>query len=131
MTPVKTRLLAPLLCLLLAGCGTVSKKVSFDPDKGETFLLMAADEITDVLPGSYTYVFRRVDVANSKFLPETMAIVFDSGVGTFVVHEFAKPAGLTTTLRFGGRRLVPGDYALISRTDTRQIGMSQNSDVRC
>lgn len=114
----------------LAGCATVSQDITYDPAKGETFLMLAAEGITADLPGSYTYTLRRVDLTTSTFQSEWTNIVFDAGAGTFVVHEFKKPDSVATTVRFGGRAVTPGDYALVSRSDLRS-GMVQSTYTNC
>jgi hypothetical protein len=61
----------------------------------------------------FTFVFRKLDMKSAEFLKEDLRIEF-SGSGPARGTEFAKPETLKTSLRFGGRQVTPGDYALIS-----------------
>jgi hypothetical protein len=46
-------------------------------------------------------------------------------------NEFTRPKELQTTVRFGGKSVVAGDYALLTRTDTAAYGYVSNTNVNC
>jgi uncharacterized protein YceK len=114
---MKNAVLALITSACLAGCATVDQNTAFDGSSGGAFAVVVADNVPEWNNGSYTFVFSRVDMQTSTFQPEWFSIVFDAGVGTFVVHELKKPASVDTTLRFGGHAVTPGDYAYAARKD--------------
>jgi uncharacterized protein YceK len=114
---MKRVVLAVITSAFLSGCATVDQNTTFDGSDGNAFVLVAADNVPDQGVRSHTFVFSRVDLQSSTFLPEWFSITFDGGAGTFVVDELKKPEGLDTTLRFGAHSVVPGDYAYAARRD--------------
>ncbi|MGA6181689.1 hypothetical protein ACPEH1_11265 [Stenotrophomonas sp. NPDC077421] len=114
---MKRAVLAVITSAVLGGCATVDRNTTFDGSDGNAFVLVAADNVPDRGVSSHSFVFSRVDLQSSTFLPEWFSITFDGGAGTFVVDELKKPEGLNTTLRFGARSVVPGDYAYAARRD--------------
>jgi hypothetical protein len=123
---MKNAVLALITGACLAGCATVDQNTAFDGNSGNAFALVVADKVPERGARSYTFVFSRVDMQSSTFLPEWFSVVFDAGAGTFVVDELKKPAGVDTTLRFGGHAVAPGDYAYAARRDLQGNLLTEN-----
>src|SRR5689334_21591812 len=115
---------------IVSGCSTISRETAYDGSAGGAFALVAADGM--VANGSQTYLFgfQRIDLDKQTFLPEMFSVEF-SALGTLGGNEFKKPDTLQTTLRFGGKPTVPGDYALVTRTDMASYGYSNSTQVNC
>lgn len=127
---MSARVFVFVMVAALAGCSTISRETAYDGSAGAAFALVAADGM--VVNGSQTYIFgfQRIDLEKQAFLPDLFSVQF-SGLGTLEGNEFKKPETLSTTLRFGGKAVVPGDYALIARTDMASYGYSSSTQVNC
>lgn len=106
-------LAASLLALSLSACAATRGDTGFAGTPGRSFILLGADGMTMDAKRGFTFVFRKLDMKSAEFLKEDLAIEF-SGAGPARGTEFSKPETLKTSLRFGGRQVTPGDYALIS-----------------
>ena len=106
-------LVVPLLALTLCACASTRGEEGFAGSPGRSFLLLGADGMDTDGKRGFTFVFRKLDMKSAEFLKENLSIEF-SGSGPVRGTEFAKPETLKTSLRFGGRQVTPGDYALIS-----------------
>lgn len=100
--------------------------MAFPNKSGEAFVLLAADGMSS---GGYSFLFRRIDVKQVKPQGDGFTVLFDGmALGG---DEFAKPEGLTTLTRFGGRAVPAGDYALIGRIDLVNYGNFTDANVNC
>lgn len=104
---------ATFLALTLGACASLPDRDGFAGEKGQSFLLLGADGMAADGKRDFTFVFRKLDMKSAEFLKENPAIEF-TGSGPARGGEFAKPETLKTSLRFGGQKVTPGDYALIS-----------------
>ncbi len=77
-----------------------------------------------------TFTFRQIHVDGPRFTRQHASVFFNN-VGPGAQSEFRAAEGATVTLRFGGRALPPGDYALISRTTSRSAPGVQMENVTC
>ena len=118
--------LALVTSSLLAGCSTIDQNTAMDSTKGDAFALVVADNLVQREAGSYTFVFSRVDLSTSTFMPEWFAVIFDAGAGTFVVDELKKPASMDTELRFGGKVVASGDYAYVAMKNLKGYSELEN-----
>lgn len=104
------------MALALAACSTtVSKDESFSAGApGQAYVLVVTD--TSLREGGReTFDFHRVDLPSSTFVPRQWVSVWfaESTMTTARANEFRKPQPLAQTpLRFGGRKLAAGEYAL-------------------
>lgn len=106
-------LTVPVLALMLGACASMRGEQGFAGAPGRSFILLGADGMTAEGKRGFTFVFRKLDMKSAEFLKEDLSIEF-VGSGPTRGTEFAKPLTLKTSLRFGGRQVTPGDYALIS-----------------
>jgi hypothetical protein len=119
-----------LIAIALSGCSSISRDLTFDGQEGNAFALVVADGMIVNGIESYRFRFQKVDIEKSEFLPESFSIYF-SAVGVLQGDEFKKPAGLETPLRFAGKPIASGNYALISREDSAVTGTGQKTSVKC
>lgn len=124
------RILIGLVALGTGGCASISKDTAFDGAQGGAFVLVAGDGMRVNGSESFTFGFRKVDLQARKLLDDSFNVHF-SGMPTIGGDELAKPDTVKTTLRFGGKQVRQGDYALISRTDFTALGYSTNTNVHC
>lgn len=96
--------------------------MSFEASNGSSFVLTAVVD-RDPRP-SYTFEFRKLDPSRSTLLEERVLVNLHGDVG----HEFSKPENLTTSLRFAGAPLSPGEYALTRRVTSAG---GRNTHVSC
>lgn len=78
---------------------------------GESYLVVATDS---VLPEgkTETFTFQQVDVASLTFLPTYVRVSF--GPRADAGDNFHAPVAIAASpMRFAGRRVSPGDYALV------------------
>lgn len=123
------RILTGLVALGMSGCATISKDTAFDGAQG-AFVLVAGDGMGVNGSESFTFAFRRVDLYGGKLLADGFSVQF-SGMRALGGDEFAKPDAVKTTLRFGGKPVRHGDYALMSRTDFTTSGSATSTNVHC
>lgn len=124
------RILISLLALGMSGCASISKNTAFDGTQGGAFVLVAGDGIRVNGSESFTFGFRKVDLQGGKLLADSFSVHF-SGMPTLQGDELAKPDSVNTTLRFAGKQVRHGDYALVSRTDFTALGYSTSTNVHC
>lgn len=127
---MKRQLLVLLAALALAGCNSVTRDIAFDGKSEAAFALLAADGMPVTGSQSFQFFFQKVDLSTSTFSKDGFSILFD-GMGTIGGDEFSKPDHLKTTLRYGGKAVPAGDYALFSRNDYASYGMSNSTLVNC
>jgi hypothetical protein len=123
--------LAIALAAAVTGCSSISRNINFEPKSDHAFALLAADGM--IVNGSQSYLFelRKVNLETSSFSKDGATINF-SGMGPQIEgNEFQKPEQSTTTVRFGGKEIPPGDYALIARYDFASYGMANSTTVNC
>jgi hypothetical protein len=113
------------LCVALAGCATVSRKVAFDGTEGTSFLLLAVDGLVGA--NSYSYIFRKVDRSSSTFQDDKFRLYIGSDSGTL----FEKPKTLDSAATFAGQAVPPGEYALITRSEFSYYGLSSAEGSGC
>ena len=113
------------LCVALAGCATVSRKVAFDGTEGTSFLLLAAEGL--VGGNGYSYIFRKVDRSSSTFQDDKFWLYIAGDSGTL----FAKPKTLDSATTFAGQAVPPGEYALITRSEYSRYGVSSADGSGC
>jgi len=114
--------------LALAGCATA-------PDRSESFEASSAHAY--VLTGvpldaneTHTLSFRRVDMTTTTFQDKIVSIRVGIDSGD-VWKRAPKDRSEADAMRFGGRRLPPGDYALVEHSVSRFDGISTNIYVNC
>ena len=113
MKALAATFLMPILALMLSACAGTRAEPGFAVAPGRSFILVGADGMDAQGKRGFTFVFRKLDMKSAEFLKEDLRIEF-VGSGAVRETEFAKPESLKTSLRFGGRQVTPGDYALIS-----------------
>lgn len=99
----------------------VATQKRFSGATGESYVVIAAD---GVLPEgkTETFTFQRVDITTLTFLPTYERISF--GPRTDVGANFHRPVTMAgSPMRFAGRRVAPGDYALVY-VSNRNSGVS-------
>jgi hypothetical protein len=115
--------------LLVAGCSSVHHDMAFSEKSDKAFVLLAADGMPVTGSLGYSFAFQRVDLAKAVALDPYIRISFDGmALGG---DEFSKPDSMKTLVRFGGRVMPAGDYALMGRFDTATYGMSVQNTVNC
>jgi hypothetical protein len=129
-TAMRARVFMCVLAASVSGCSTISRETAYDGSVGSAFALVAADGMVVNGSQSYSFGFQRIDLDKQTFLPDIFSVQF-SGMGTLEGNEFKKPESLKTTVRFGGKAVLPGDYALITRTDVASYGYSTSIHVNC
>jgi hypothetical protein len=122
--------IAGALALALSACSTVSQDTALDPQGTEAFVMVATDGRSLSPSETLTYTFRQINVGNSTFTRQHASVFFNN-VGPGAQTEFRAADGAAVTLRFGGRALPPGDYALISRTTSRSAPGAQLENTTC
>ncbi len=115
---------------VMSGCSSIDRDIAFDGAPDKAFLLVAADGMDISGTRSYLFEFRKVNLAASTLLDSRIAVNF-SGMGPIEGDEFDKPEQLKTLVRFGGKPVTPGDYALTSRYDFTSLGTLNTTDVHC
>lgn len=122
----------PIVCamtLALAACSTsrlahsspcgiirilgdlIENEKRFSGTPGQAYVVIATDT---VLPEgtTETFTFQQVDRTSSTFLPERVSISFTSRTDTG--ENFHRPPAMAaTSMRLAGKRVTPGDYALV------------------
>lgn len=119
-----------LVALGMGGCATISKETAFDGAQGGAFVMLAGDGMRINGSESFSFSFRKVDLQAGKFLDDSFNVFF-SEMPALKGDEFTKPETVQTTLRFAGKQVRHGDYALVSRTDTTAYGYVSNTNVSC
>lgn len=116
------------IALALAGCATA-------PDRSESF--SGSTEQAYVLAGvplseyeTHTLTFQRVDLATSTFQPQMLYFRVGPDSGE-VWKRVPKDRDEAASMRFGGRRFPPGEYALVEHSVTRNAGHGTIIDVNC
>lgn len=109
-----------ILLLVLSGCSSVKRDAVYTPTNDRAFVLLTADSKPgSTLSGAYgtaIFLFRQVDLENSKFLNSGFRVAFAKS--SFDSDELREPKSIQTTYRFAGTEAEEGDYALISRYDS-------------
>jgi len=120
---------AGLAALLLTSCSSVHRDSEFSRTSDKAFLLLVADGMPVTGSLGYSFAFQRIDLAKSVPVDSYVTVSFDGmALGG---DEFAKPDGMKTLSRFGGRALPAGDYALMGRFDTATYGTFTSTTVNC
>ncbi|HEY4275565.1 MAG TPA: hypothetical protein VGM68_08785 [Rhizomicrobium sp.] len=120
---------AGLAALLVAGCSSVHRDTAFSEKSDKAFVLLAADGMPVTGSLGYSFAFQRIDLAKAAALDSYITISFDGmALGG---DEFGKPDGMKTLVRFGGRVIPAGDYALMGRFDTATYGTSVQNTINC
>ncbi len=111
--------------MIVAGCATASRDVAFNGTEGTSYALLAVSDIVGV--NSYTYGFKKVDRSNSTFQSDGFRIRIASDAGNL----FKKPEGVGTGVNFVGEMVPPGEYALVSRTESSRYGLASADGSSC
>jgi hypothetical protein len=127
---MRIRVFMCLAAASVSACSTISKETAYDGSPTGAFAVVVADGMVVNGSQSYSFGFQRIDLDKQAFLPDLYYVQF-SGMPALEGNEFKKPDSLSTTLRFGGRAVLPGDYALIARTDLAAYGYSSSTQVNC
>jgi hypothetical protein len=123
-------LIGSMLSALIVGNTIIGGSVfAADIDEDTSFVLIAADGIPADNRTSFRYTFRQVDVASKTFLSESFTVSFSSkGSGE---DELKRPKQLQTTMRFAGKKVPAGDFALVSITTRARNGRHRHDGVKC
>ena len=122
-------LCAGMAVLLVAGCSSVHRDTEFSEKSDKAFVLLAADGMPVTGSLGYSFAFQRVDLAKAVALDSYITISFDGmALGG---DEFSKPDDMKSLVRFGGRAVPAGDYALMGRFDTATYGTFVQNTVNC
>ena len=119
--------LACVIACALAACSTtVSPDEAFSAGTGQSYVLVGVplDELE-----THTLTFQRVDLASSTFLRNLVSVKAQPRASERW-RRFPQDGG-AASLRFGGSRLPPGDYALVSHSRYRYLGSMSMVDVNC
>lgn len=120
---------AGLTAFLVVGCSSVHRDTAFSEKSDKAFVLLAADGMPVTGSLSYSFAFQRVDLARAVVLDSYVTISFDGmALGG---DEFSKPDSMKTLVRFGGRAVPAGDYALMGRFDTATYGTFVQNTINC
>src|SRR5215213_3927126 len=116
---MKIQTLVCAMVLTLTACATAVTPVedAFSGTTGQAYVLIASSGMPD--HGEETFGFQRVDLASSTFLKEFVE------VGLQRKTTFHKPEALVgADIDFGGRTILPGDYALVQHGNTGGGGIN-------
>jgi hypothetical protein len=109
------------MALALSACTTttVSRDEAFSGGSGQSYVLIATDT-NEPNKGTETFTFQRVDLASSTFLRNFVSVTF-SAVNIFTATaqkgtQFERSGTAPDSLRFAGKKIPPGDYALVYHT---------------
>jgi hypothetical protein len=120
------------MALMLAACSTgTGGDEAFSGGPGKSYVLVVASDGMPMHVGGDIFMFRRVDLASTTFLRETVTVWFNENP-LLPGHEFRKPQTMAATpARFGGENIAPGDYTLISHIVGTREGAAAVSRVNC
>lgn len=124
------RLLPVLAALTLTSCSTINRETAYEGASGSAYVVVVADGMIVNGSQSYSFAFQKIEAEKQTFQPEIFSVAF-SGMGTMEGDEFKKPDTLHTPLRFGGKGVLPGDYALIARYDHASYGYANSLNSNC
>jgi len=119
------------LCVpILIGCSAISHDIRFDGTTGTSFAMVVLDDVPTRDTGKISFGFQRVDFSKSIFLPDTFEVIFPNP-GLLEGNEFKKQDQMITTLRFAGKAVTPGDYALVYRLNSEMNDGRLFVDITC
>ena len=119
--------------LALAACTTtVSRDEAFSAGTGQSYVLIAGDGMPTEGVETHDYKFQRVDMASSTFQREYVYVRFGDTQVSGGGNEFEKPATMAAApVRYAGRKIAPGEYALVSHHRYKSLGTMAMSNVNC
>ena len=121
------------LALALSACTTtVSRDEAFSAGAGQSYVVIAGEGMPTEGVETHDYKFQRVDMASSKFLREYVYVRFGDTQVSGGGNEFEKPQTMAgTSIRYAGRKLAPGDYALVSHHRLKSLGTMSMRNINC
>jgi hypothetical protein len=120
------------VALALTACTTtISRGEGFSGEAGVSYVVIVADGMRTGAIQTHDFTLQRVDLTASVFLREFAYVRFGhkhiSGGG----DEFPKPEMMAASFRFAGRKLAPGDYALVVHEVYDSLGTMAMRQVNC
>ncbi|HYK03773.1 MAG TPA: hypothetical protein VE974_18595 [Thermoanaerobaculia bacterium] len=111
--------LAGAVALTLAACSTVSRDEPFSGTAGQSYVLIAIDGTSKQDDTGHVFRFYPVDLASTTFQGKFVPVWFSINP-LLPGHELEKPETMAALVRFGGEKIAPGDYALVSHVVTKE-----------
>lgn len=112
------RLFVLLATATLGACASTSREMAFHEDDESAFLLVAMEPGQGSGAQGYEFLFQRVDIETSKFEKDGVSVYFSQTSRRIEGDELDTPQDLETRLRFGGKRVPRGDYAIVMRYES-------------
>lgn len=121
------------MALAIAACTTtVSRDEAFSAGTGQSYVLIVGDGMPTEGVETHDYKFQRVDMATSTFLREYVYVRFGDTQVSGGGNEFEKPATMAaSSVRYAGRKIAPGDYALVLHDRLKSLGTMAMNNINC